>query len=121
MNVLGVVPIFTTAGVALLPTIVAAVASMAAIVLKPRELLRLGRRWPVAVSVAAGTVGLGLPAWGLASGMSSRSSALTGPRAASPCDWAKVAEEIIARERSGKAAHFTGSRGSPGCRAGAGA
>ena len=59
MNVLAVVPIFTTAGVALLPTIVAAVASMAAIVLKPRELLRLGRRRPVAVSVAAGAVALG--------------------------------------------------------------
>ncbi len=103
MNVLAVVPIFTTAGVALLPTIVAAIASMAAIVLKPRELLRLGRRRPAAVGVAAGAVALCLAAWALASGMSSRSSALAGPRAVVHCDWAKVAEEIIAQERNGKA------------------
>ena len=47
MNIFAVVPIFTTAGVALLPTIVAAIASMAAIVLKPRELLQLDAagRW----------------------------------------------------------------------------
>ena len=42
MTMIAVVPIFTSAGVALLPTIVAAIASMAAIVLKPRELFRLG-------------------------------------------------------------------------------
>jgi outer membrane protein assembly factor BamB len=103
MNVLAIVPIFTSAGVALLPTIVTALASMAAIVLKPRELLRLARRRPLAVSVAAGAVALGLAAWSLASGTPPRSSALAGPRAAVHCDWARVAEKIIAQERDGKA------------------
>jgi len=102
MHVLAVVPIFTSAGVALLPTIVAAIASLAAIVLKPREFLRLARRRPVAVGVAAGAVALGLAAWGLASGMSPRSSAVAEAGKAVRWDWAKTAEEIIAQERSGK-------------------
>ena len=38
----------------------------------------------------------------LAQGRSARSSAAAGPAAAAHCDWAKVAEEIIAQERSGK-------------------
>ena len=76
MTIIAVVPIFTSAGVALLPTIVAAIASLAAIVLKPRELLRLVRRRPLATCMAAGAVALGLAAtWSLASGTSPRSSA----------------------------------------------
>ncbi len=103
MNMIAVVPIFTSAGVALLPTIVAALASMAAIVLKPRELLRLARRRPVVVSMAVGAVALVLAAtWALASGTSPRSTALADPRATVGFDWARVAEEIIAQERSGK-------------------
>ena len=56
MEILAVVPIFTSAGAALLPTILAAIASVAAIVLKPRELWRLGRRRPVAVAVSAAVI-----------------------------------------------------------------
>ncbi len=105
MNLVAVVPIFTSAGVALLPTIVAAVASMAAIVLKPRELLRLACRRPLAMGVGAGAVALGLAAaWLLAVGTSPRPSALAESKATFHCDWANVAEEIIAQERSGKTA-----------------
>ena len=104
MSMIAVVPIFTSAGVALLPTVVAALASMAAIVLKPRELLRLARRRPLLVSASVVAVALGLAAaWALASGTSPRSAALAGATATVPFDWARVAEEIIAQERSGKA------------------
>ena len=104
MNLVAVVPIFTSAGVALLPTIVAAIASMAAIVLKPRELLRLGRRRPLAVSAAVGATALGLAAaWLLASGTSPRAPARAESRTRGHYDWAKVAEAIITQERNAKA------------------
>ena len=104
MNLVAVVPIFTSAGVALLPTIVAAIASMAAIVLKPRELLRLGRRRPLAVSAAVGATALGLAAaWLLASGTSPRAPARAESRTGGHYDWAKVAEAIITQERIAKA------------------
>ena len=50
MDVIGVVPIFMSAGAAALPTLLAAVTSVAAILLKPRELLRICRqKRPLAV------------------------------------------------------------------------
>ncbi len=111
MNVVAVVPIFTSAGVALLPTIVAAVASMAAIVLKPRELLRLACRRPLAMGVGAGAVALGLAAaWLLAVGTSPRPSALAESKATFHCDWANVAEEIIAQEAQWQDCQYTGPR-----------
>jgi outer membrane protein assembly factor BamB len=105
MNIFAVVPIFTSAGVALLPTIVAALASLAVTVLNPRQLWRLGRRRPLTTGSVAGAIVLSsAAAWWWSSGVPSRSSARAGPIAAIHCDWAKVAEEIIARERSGNTA-----------------
>src|SRR4051812_29305984 len=43
---LGVVPIFVNAGAALVPTIVASLTSVGAVLLKPKELLALFRRKP---------------------------------------------------------------------------
>jgi outer membrane protein assembly factor BamB len=104
MSMFAVVPIFTSAGVALLPTVMAALASMAAILLKPRELMRLVRRRPLAFGVAVAAIALGLAtAWAWASGPSPRGAAVAGIGATSHFDWAKVAEEIIAQQRSGKA------------------
>ena len=102
MNVLAVVPIFTTAGVALLPTIVAAIASMAALAAEAARIAAVGPAAAGGSGRRRGSRRAGLAAWALASGMSSRSSALAGPRAVVHCDWAKVAEEIIAQERNGK-------------------
>ena len=44
MAMLAVVPIFMGAGAAMMPTILAAIASVAAVMFKPRELLRLCRQ-----------------------------------------------------------------------------
>ena len=105
MTIFAVVPIFTSAGVALLPTIVAALASLAALLLRPRELLRLARRRPVAAGVTVGAVAMGLAvAWSLASAQSPRSSTLAGSRVRVHCDWERVAEEIIARQQQGERA-----------------
>jgi outer membrane protein assembly factor BamB len=105
MYIFAVVPIFTSAGAALLPTILTVLASIAAIVLKPRELVGLCRRHPMAIGVWAGAIALGLvfTTWLLASGMPFRPAASSDPRTAIRCDWAKVAEGIIAQERAGKA------------------
>jgi outer membrane protein assembly factor BamB len=73
---------------------------VAALLLKPRELLLLCRRRPVGLSVSAGAIALGFMAaiWLL--------SSQKAPRAASRTpvhyDWAKVAEDLIAQERAGK-------------------
>jgi outer membrane protein assembly factor BamB len=100
---LAVVPIFTSASVALLPTIVAAIASIAAIAFKPRELWRLGRRRPAAVgaSAAAIAIGVGVVTWVVMSGTSTRAAVHPEQRATVSVDWAKVAEDIIAMERGG--------------------
>ena len=44
MDVVAVVPIFMSAGAALLPTLLAGVTSVAAVLFDPRELLRICRR-----------------------------------------------------------------------------
>ncbi|MHB1035419.1 MAG: outer membrane protein assembly factor BamB family protein [Pirellulales bacterium] len=104
METIAVVPIFTTAGAALAPMILAALASLAALALKPRELLRLGREKPAWAATALGTVALVLAAtWLWAAGASAGSGARLEPRAVARCDWAKVAEDLIALERVGKA------------------
>ncbi len=104
MTMIAVVPIFTSAGVALLPTILAALASLAALIMKPRELLRLVFRRPAAAGLALGAVALGsVVAWMLAFGVPPRASGRAVPGATVHCDWAKVAEEIIARQEREKA------------------
>ena len=100
MHMLAVVPIVVNAGAAVLPAVVAAMASFAVILLKPRELMRLLRRRKLAAgAVAGGLVVLvaGLCWW------HSRSSVQHSRRneaeQSGHVDWAKVAEDIIARER----------------------
>ena len=103
MHVFAVVPIFTSAGAALLPTILAAIAGMAAILFKPRELWRLSCRRPVEVGVSAAAIAIGLAvlAWVSAFGATSRTAVHADQRATITIDWAKVAEDIIAKERTG--------------------
>ena len=103
MHIFAVVPIFTSAGAALLPTILAAIAGMAAILFKPRELWRLSCRRPVEVGVSAAAIAIGLAvlAWVSAFGATSRTAVHADQRATITIDWAKVAEDIIAKERTG--------------------
>ena len=104
MDTFAVVPIFTSAGAALLPTLMAALASLAAVALKPREVLRICRQQPVVASLSAGAVALilAVTAWWLASGTPPRVVARRESGAAARVDWAQVAEHLIAQERAGK-------------------
>jgi outer membrane protein assembly factor BamB len=100
MGVLAVVPIFMSAGVAVLPALVASATGVAAVILKPRELLRVCRERPGVVAIAAGVVvGLSFGAWWLLSDSSARAARTASPRTAVQYDWAKVAEDIIAQEK----------------------
>jgi outer membrane protein assembly factor BamB len=117
IDLFAIVPIFTGAGVALLPTIVAAVASVAAVAMKPREMFRLCRRRPATVAVAVVCCLLAVVScqWLIAGSQRAKTDnrQITDNRqlptdnrqltTASRCDWAKVAEDLIAREHAGKA------------------
>jgi outer membrane protein assembly factor BamB len=98
---MAVIPIFVNAGAAVLPTVLAAVASVAMVALKPRELAHLLRRRPLAVGLPAGVIviGLGLAVWFLTSG-SPRHAVKRSPVGATVHhDWAKVAETLIAQQQ----------------------
>jgi outer membrane protein assembly factor BamB len=96
MTTLAVVPIFITAGTAVLPTILAAIASVGAIILRPRELLRLCRRRPIAAGGWAGGIALAVAAtvWLLSPGAAPRANA----NQPNHRDWAKIAEDMLALE-----------------------
>jgi len=98
---IAVVPIFVNAGAAVLPTVLAAAASIAMVAFKPRELVRLLGRWPVALGVAAALVviGLGITVWCLTSASSAHTARRAGLAATVHCDWAKVAQELIAQQQ----------------------
>ena len=102
---IGVVPIFVNAVPALVPTLVAAFSTVAAVILKPSELVGLIRRKPW-VPVAVILVGAGL--WfGIAHLLSSPARAATERRAqtvaAAQTDWTKLALDIIRdKENAGK-------------------
>ncbi|HWE04073.1 MAG TPA: PQQ-binding-like beta-propeller repeat protein [Tepidisphaeraceae bacterium] len=102
MDVIAVVPIFMSAGAAALPTIVAALTAVAALVFKPRALLQTCRRRPVlALSAIAGIAGVILfSTWLLTPAQAAR-RVQSGDRPRQ--DWAKVAERILALEQTGKA------------------
>jgi outer membrane protein assembly factor BamB len=94
MQELAVVPVFMSAGAAVLPTVMAAVGSVVAVMLKPRELARLCRRRPwamgggvaVLVAVVVGVVWMERPAKGRA----------VRAKEAAGTDWAAVGERILA-------------------------
>jgi outer membrane protein assembly factor BamB len=100
MHMLAVVPIVVNAGAAVLPTVVAALASIAAILFRPRELVRLLRKRKLAAGMVAGGLILSSAgAWWWHSLPSVHSARRNEMRAAGRIDWAKVAEDIIAQER----------------------
>ncbi len=102
MNSLAVIPIVVNAGSAAFPAVVAAVASFAALLLRPRTLgqLLLSRQRRAGVLVA-GLVLLLLVALACGHAISpTRRGGRIGQVPASRIDWAKVAEDIIAQERA---------------------
>jgi outer membrane protein assembly factor BamB len=100
-----------SAGAAALPTIIAAATSILAVAFKPRELFRLCRRRPLAAGASAAVAVLLVTAitWWMASPSPARAANRNAPGVATTSlaihyDWAKVAEDILARERIRKAA-----------------
>ena len=100
MHVFAVVPIVVNAGAAVLPAVVAAVASFAVLLFKPRELIRLLRQRRRAVGMAAGGVIIAVAGalWWHSSALAQRASH-NEVRLSGRLDWAKVAEDIIAQEK----------------------
>ncbi|HVX84721.1 MAG TPA: PQQ-binding-like beta-propeller repeat protein [Phycisphaerae bacterium] len=95
MTVVGVVPIFMGAGTALLPTVLGILASVVAVLLKPREWAGLVRRRPVAaVSWVGALAVIGV----LGGWMMTRTKPLAK---AAGTDWAKVAQAILTRQAAG--------------------
>ena len=107
LDVLSVVPIFVNVGAAALPAVVGAAASAAALVLRPRQLLRACRRRPVlTLIVLAGIAG----AWAggaMLLGGQGDASRPRRARAAQRTDWAKVALAIIRRRQGGPVPGWT--------------
>lgn len=101
---LAVVPVFVNAGAALLPALLAGMASVLALLFKPKELLQTCKKKPhipIIVIVAAALI-YGLMVWPASpdttGGTSGRAEAMpqTGRRTT---DWSKVAIEIIRQEQ----------------------
>jgi outer membrane protein assembly factor BamB len=102
MGTLGVVPIFVNTGVAIMPTILAAGASAAMLLFKPRELLAVLRKRPWAFVAATGiAAGLALAFWWFAFHLPVQASRRRATASSSHPDWAAVAVELIARQRIG--------------------
>lgn len=106
VSVVGVVPVFVNTGAALLPAVLAGLASVLGLLFKPRELLRLCWRkpWVPALVVAMAGGGYYLVPWlvGLASapaGATGVTDARRGWDARAGRDWAAVALELIRREQ----------------------
>jgi outer membrane protein assembly factor BamB len=90
-----------SAGSALLPTIIAALTSLVAILLKPRELAALCRRRPIPAAIVSSAILLVIAATTLAF----RSARLARPAPtanAAHVDWARVAEDLLAQQRAGR-------------------
>jgi outer membrane protein assembly factor BamB len=106
VNILAIVPIFTSAGAALIPTLLVFLTSIAALVFRPRELWRLIRQRPMVSGLTSGGLVLVamVVAWWLVPGSPSRSLAANSDRRNSThYDWAKIAEAILAQQDSHQA------------------
>jgi outer membrane protein assembly factor BamB len=103
-QIFAVVPIFTNLGATILPMVLAAIGSALAIIFRPRELLRLCRENPAAVSKSIAV----LAVFALCAFLGYHFLAGDGTKravAAHPhFDWATIAENLIAQEHAGKIA-----------------
>ncbi|MDB5300571.1 MAG: Pyrrolo-quinoline quinone [Phycisphaerales bacterium] len=99
MEVVSVVPIFMSAGAAVLPTILVGLAQVGAVLLKPRELLRVCREKPLVPLIALMAVAvLGVSTWWfLRPAPAQAATHGDGLRPPGAPDWAEVASKIIHR------------------------
>jgi outer membrane protein assembly factor BamB len=97
MEVVSVVPIFMSAGAAVLPTILVGLTSFAAVLFKPRELLRICREKPlVPLITLASAAALGLGTWWFLRPVPLQAATYAGGlRPPGAPDWAQVAHDIL--------------------------
>ena len=102
MRLIAVIPIAINAGAAALPAMVAAVASVAAILFKPRALMQLCQRRPLAsgIALAASVLVVVVTICWWRAGSAVRRAGRNEQPSARRIDWARVAEDIIAQERA---------------------
>ncbi len=99
---LAVVPILINAGAAALPALIAGVASVAALIFKPRQLVRACRRHPGrALGVLFGIAGLTalIAFWPAGDATATGTGRPATSASASTTDWTRVALEIIREEQ----------------------
>src|SRR4051812_39044650 len=101
MHDLAVVPIVVNAGAAVLPTVMAALAGVAAMVLHPKNLVQAVRRrpWMTSTILASLVAGIFLVPRGWRAISRKHPATSTRSQAALQIDWAKVAEDILEEER----------------------
>lgn len=106
---LAVVPVFVNTGAALLPALIAGLASFVTILFKPRQLVRVCKEkpyWPL--GIVAATIGVWLALTWLPGGApdkadglrSARNAGRTPGRMMSPDDWMQVARQLSASQGS---------------------
>jgi outer membrane protein assembly factor BamB len=102
MTLVAVVPIFTNVGAAIFPIIVAAIGSVVAVLLKPRELWRLCLQHPRTTfgTVAALILLPSLATWWFVH--RAEAAQRPAPRIAAHYDWAKIAQNIISQQAVGQ-------------------
>jgi outer membrane protein assembly factor BamB len=101
MGTLAVVPIFVNVGAAILPTILTAVGSVIVLLFRPRDLICLVRRRPVAAAASVGVIAvLTLTIGYLTHAGRARNTRSAGTPQSLHYDWAKVAEDLIAQQQA---------------------
>lgn len=101
---IAVVPIFMSAGAAVLPTLLAGATSVVAVLLKPRLMFQLIRQRPKTVGgIAAGLVALSFGIGWFFSAAPARAGRAASTPLAAQYDWDKIAQDILAQEKAGKA------------------
>jgi outer membrane protein assembly factor BamB len=99
MAMVAVVPIFMGAGAAILPTVLGVLASVGAVLMKPRELAGMIRRRPGAA--AGWAAGLAAAIAGVTWGVSAVKAKSVAHPAVQRTDWARIAQAILARQAAG--------------------
>lgn len=99
MQVVGVIPIFMSAGAAVLPTLLAAITSVVAILFKPRELVRQFRLRPALMSgiTVSFLAIVTLAIWWMLTPAKAQARTTSAP--AKRTDWSEVARTILIREK----------------------
>jgi outer membrane protein assembly factor BamB len=103
MHALAVVPIFMSAGAAVLPTFLGALAGLGAILLKPRELVALFRRRPVALLGVLAGIAMVVVCGSVVLGAVRKPAPSAQGSGKGSINWASIGQAIVDRQGAGMA------------------